>query len=103
MQTVDPVNNKKQIKESITNAIAKLVTGSNRDEIALGLKKHTRDFLLARPFLRLSFRFTSQMRKRRCPCRKSKASRARRISKPCTDLLRGPAGPLLLGAGDPGG
>ena len=48
MQTVDPVNNKKQIKESITNAIAKLVTGSNRDEIALGLKKHTRDFLLAR-------------------------------------------------------
>jgi len=45
MQTVDPVNNKKQIKESITNAIAKLVTGSNRDEIALGLKKHTRAFL----------------------------------------------------------
>ena len=56
MQTVDPVNNKKQIKESITNAIAKLVTGSNRDEIALGLKKHTRDFLLARPFLRMSHR-----------------------------------------------
>jgi hypothetical protein len=34
MQTIDPVNNKKQIKASITNAIAKLVTGSNRDEIA---------------------------------------------------------------------
>ena len=34
---LDPVNvvNKKQIKASITNAIAKLVTGSNRDEIAL--------------------------------------------------------------------
>ena len=61
MQTIDPVNNKKQIKESITNAIAKLVTGSNRDEIALGLKKHMRDFLNIREtsywrgrFLRMS-------------------------------------------------
>jgi hypothetical protein len=52
MQTIDPVNNKKQIKASITNAIFKLVTGSNRD----GLKKHTKDFLLARPFLRMSHR-----------------------------------------------
>ena len=45
MQTFDPVNvvNKKQIKASITNAIAKLVTGSNRDEIALR-EKHMRDF-----------------------------------------------------------
>jgi len=63
MQTVDPVNNKKQIKESITNAIAKLVTGSNRDEIALRVEetyerllKYMRDFLLARPFLRMSHR-----------------------------------------------
>ena len=63
MQTIDAVNNKKQIKASISNAIAKLVTGSNRDEIALGLKKHTRAFLniretrlLARPFLRMSHR-----------------------------------------------
>ena len=32
---IDPVNNKEQIKASITNAITKLVTGSNRDEIAL--------------------------------------------------------------------
>ena len=39
MQTIDPVNNKKQIKESITNAIAKLVTGSNRDEIALRVEE----------------------------------------------------------------
>jgi len=30
---------KKQIKESITNAIAKLVTGSNRDEIALRVEE----------------------------------------------------------------
>ena len=36
---VDPVNNKKQIKESITNAIAKLGTGSNRDEIALRVEE----------------------------------------------------------------
>jgi len=56
MQTIDAVNNKKQINASISNAIAKLATGSNRDEIALGLKKHTRDFLLARPFLRMSHR-----------------------------------------------
>ena len=63
MQTIDAVNNKKQIKASITSAIAKLVTGSNRDEIALrveetyeSLLKHTRDFLLARPFLRMSHR-----------------------------------------------
>ena len=39
MQTIDPVNNKKQIKASITNAIAKLVTGSNRDEIALRVEE----------------------------------------------------------------
>jgi hypothetical protein len=39
MQTFDPVNNKKQIKASITNAIAKLVTGSNRDEIALRVEE----------------------------------------------------------------
>ena len=39
MQTIDAVNNKKQIKESITNAIAKLVTGSNRDEIALRVEE----------------------------------------------------------------
>ena len=39
MQTIDPVNNKKQIKASITNAIFKLVTGSNRDEIALRVKE----------------------------------------------------------------
>jgi hypothetical protein len=57
MQILDPnVVNKKQIKASITNAIAKLVTGSNRDEIALRVKKHMRDFLLARPFLRMSHR-----------------------------------------------
>jgi hypothetical protein len=60
MQTVDAVNNKKQIKESITNAIAKLVTGSNRDEIALGLKKHTRAFL--------NIRETSYWRGRFCAC-----------------------------------
>ena len=39
MQTIDPVNNKKQIKASITNAIFKLVTGSNRDEIALRVEE----------------------------------------------------------------
>ena len=41
MQTFDSVNvvNKKQIKASITNAIAKLVTGSNRDEIALRVEE----------------------------------------------------------------
>ena len=40
MQTIDPVNNnKKQIKASITNAISKLVTGSNRDEIALRVEE----------------------------------------------------------------
>jgi hypothetical protein len=41
MQTFDLVNivNKKQIKASITNAIAKLVTGSNRDEIALRVEE----------------------------------------------------------------
>ena len=39
MQTIDPVNNKKQIKASITNAIAKMVTGSNRDEIALRVEE----------------------------------------------------------------
>jgi hypothetical protein len=37
---LDPnVVNKKQIKASITNAIAKLVTGSNRDEIALRVEE----------------------------------------------------------------
>jgi hypothetical protein len=39
MQTIDAVNNKKQIKASISNAIAKLVTGSNRDEIALRVEE----------------------------------------------------------------
>jgi len=39
MQTIDAVNNKKQIKASITSAIAKLVTGSNRDEIALRVEE----------------------------------------------------------------
>ena len=39
MQTIDSVNNKKQIKASITNAVSKLVTGSNRDEIALRVEE----------------------------------------------------------------
>jgi len=39
MQTIDAVNNKNQIKASISNAIAKLVTGSNRDEIALRVEE----------------------------------------------------------------
>jgi hypothetical protein len=39
MQTIDPVNNKEQIKASITNAITKLVTGSNRDEVALRVEE----------------------------------------------------------------
>jgi hypothetical protein len=33
------LSTKKQIKASITNAIAKLVTGSNRDEIALRVEE----------------------------------------------------------------
>jgi hypothetical protein len=39
MQTVDPVKSKNQIKASIANAIAKLVTGANRDEIALRVEE----------------------------------------------------------------
>ena len=56
MQTVDPVNNKKQIKASITNAISKLVTGSNRDEIALRVEETYERLLIARLFLRMSHR-----------------------------------------------
>ena len=39
MQTIDPVNSKEQIKASITNAITKLVTGSNRGEVALRVEE----------------------------------------------------------------
>jgi hypothetical protein len=55
VQTFDLVNvvNKKQVKASITNAIAKLVTGSNRDEIALRVEETIRE--------------TSYRRERFCP------------------------------------
>jgi len=56
MQTVDPVKSKNQIKASIANAIAKLVTGANRDEMALRVEETTRDFSMAPPFLRISHR-----------------------------------------------
>jgi len=52
MQTIDAVNNKKQIKASITSAITKLVTGSNRDEIALRVEE-TYERLLSRAAARL--------------------------------------------------
>jgi hypothetical protein len=41
MQTLDPRNlvNKKQIKASITNAIAKQIAGSNREEIVLRVEE----------------------------------------------------------------
>ena len=56
MQTIDPVNNKKQIKASITNAIAKLVTGSNRDEIALRVEETYERLLVGAAVLRMSHR-----------------------------------------------
>jgi hypothetical protein len=41
MRTLDPRNlvNKKQIKASITNAIAKQIAGSNREEIVLRVEE----------------------------------------------------------------